>query len=166
MPETAERARERKATARKAGRRREGVTMLQIAEATCRYGAAQLGNGIGPEEARQTALFIAGELEAVAASLRRATRLDGPQRRALAVMFAGRGWGTKQIAETLGVSERAVRYYVNGRPCPGARSAGNPADDDRLSRRAGHETDRGGGRGVGAGGAVLPVGAGVPGTGG
>jgi len=116
VPETANR--QRKAAAREAARRRQAATMLAIAEATCRYSAVRLGNGIGPEEARQTALFVAGELELVAGALRRLTRLDGPQRRARAVQLAQLGFPTRQIAAQLGVSDRAVRYYVSGRACP------------------------------------------------
>ena len=71
MPESAAAAAARKALARQAARRREAVNMLRIAECTCRYAAGQLGDGIGPGEARATALFVAGELTAVARALRR-----------------------------------------------------------------------------------------------
>jgi predicted transcriptional regulator len=101
--------------------------MLAIAEATCRYAAAQLGNGIGPAEARAAALFTAGELELVAGALRRLTRLDGPQRRALAVKLHALGIGTRQIAATVGVSERSVRYYLAGRPAALQRAVAGPS---------------------------------------
>ncbi len=115
MPVTAVRALDRKAA-----RRRQAATILQIAEATCRYAAGQIGSDrIGPAEAQQTALYVASELEQVADALRRLTRLDGPERRALAVELNQAGWGTKRIAAAVGVSERAVRYYVSGRACPG-----------------------------------------------
>jgi len=113
----------RKALAREAERRRRAVTMLQISEATCRYAASALANGTGPDEARQTALFVAGELEQVAAGLRRLTRLPGPERRVLAVQLHGFGWTTKRIAAQLGVTPRCVRYYLAGRVCPGRTTA-------------------------------------------
>ena len=40
--------------------------MLRIAACTANYGACQLGNGLGPAEARQMAVFVAGELELAA----------------------------------------------------------------------------------------------------
>jgi hypothetical protein len=119
VPEPATVTAERKRLAREAARRREAVTMLQISAATCTYAASQLGNGTSPDEARDTALFVAGELTAMAASLRRLTRMGLAERRALARQLAGLGWPTRQIAAQLGVSDRAVRYYVAGRVCPG-----------------------------------------------
>jgi hypothetical protein len=110
---------ERKRAARAAERRREAVTMLQIAECMCRYAAARLGNGADPAEARATALEAAGELVAVADALRRLTRLDPAARRALAVQLAALGWPTRQIAMQLGVDPRCVRYYVAGRRSTG-----------------------------------------------
>jgi hypothetical protein len=121
VPESAEQSANarRKTAAREAERRRRAVTMLQISEATCRYaGSALLANGTGPAEARATVLFVAGELELVAAGLRRLTRLSGAERRVLAVRLAALGWPTRRIAAQLGVSDRAVRYYVRGRTCP------------------------------------------------
>ena len=81
MSETADAVRRR--LPREAARRREAATILQIGEATCRYGAAQLLNGLGAAEAREAAVFVAGELELTAAALRRLTRLSGP---------SGGGW--------------------------------------------------------------------------
>jgi DNA-directed RNA polymerase specialized sigma24 family protein len=117
VPESAERAAERKRLARRAADRRAAVTMLQIGECTMRYAAVQLGNGISAAEARETALFVAGELTAMAEALRRLTRLGPDERRALAVQLAALGFTQRQIATRLGVSERAVRYYVTGRAC-------------------------------------------------
>ena len=65
--------------------------MLQIGEATCRYAASQLLNGLGPDEARETAVFVAGELELVAEALRRLTRLGPAERRVRAVQLRGAG---------------------------------------------------------------------------
>jgi DNA-directed RNA polymerase specialized sigma24 family protein len=106
---------EHKRRAREAGRRRQAVTMLQIAECTCRYAASRLSNGAEPEEARQTALFVAGELAEVADALRRAVRLRAEDRPVVARQLARLGWPTKQIAAQVGVTPRSVRYYVNGR---------------------------------------------------
>jgi hypothetical protein len=118
VPESAELSAERKRRAREAARRREAARMLQVAECTCRYGAVQLGNGIGPAEARETALFIAGELEVMAAALRRAVQLRPAERRVMARQLAGLGWPTRRIAAQVGVTPRAIRYYVHGRACP------------------------------------------------
>jgi DNA-binding NarL/FixJ family response regulator len=108
----------RKRLARRAADRRQAVTLLQIAGCTVEYAISQLSNGAEPEEARRAALFVAGELVSTGEALRRLTRLSGPERRGLAVRLSKRGVGTKQIAAQLGVSERAVRYYITGRPCP------------------------------------------------
>ena len=119
-----ESSRDRKRRLREAERRRQAVTMLQIAECTCRYAASQLGNGIGPEQARDTAQFAAQELSAVADALRRLTRPSGPERRVLAVRLSGLGLPTTRIAQQLGVSERCVRYYLAGRPARSSRTIG------------------------------------------
>jgi DNA-binding NarL/FixJ family response regulator len=100
---------ERETTAREAARR-QAVTMLQISASTCTYAAAQLGDGIGPAEARQTALFVAGELAVMAAALRRLAlaRLDPAERRRLVAELAASGMSQKQVAEQLGVAKRTV----------------------------------------------------------
>jgi predicted transcriptional regulator len=90
------------------------VTALQIAEATCRYGAAQIGDGIGAEEARRTAAFVAGELAEVAAALYRLTRLGPADRARLARLMVGSGMTRREAAVRLGVTERTVRYYLAG----------------------------------------------------
>jgi hypothetical protein len=108
VPESAERSAERKARA--AARRREAVGMLRIGEATCRYAAAQLGNGgIGPDEARQTAAFVADELTVIADALRRLTRLGPAERRELAERLAALGYSQRQIAAQIGVADRCGR---------------------------------------------------------
>jgi hypothetical protein len=112
MPETDA---ERKATARESARRREAMHVLQIGEVTCRYAAARLGNGASPAEARETALFVAGELTEMAAALRRLTRLAPAERKMLARQLAALGVPTRTIAMRLGVDPRCVRYYVSGR---------------------------------------------------
>jgi hypothetical protein len=114
VPESAAQSAERKRCAREAARRREAVNVLRIVECTARYGASQLANGIGPGEAREVAVFVAGELELVAEALRRLTRLEAGERRVMAVKLAGLGFGRREIAARLGVSERAVFGYLHG----------------------------------------------------
>jgi hypothetical protein len=55
--------------------RREVVTTLRVAGAVASYAAEQIGNGLGPAEARRAAVEAAVELVAVADVLRRAVRL-------------------------------------------------------------------------------------------
>ena len=105
----------RKALAREAGRRRQAVNALYIGEATCRYAASQLANGLDPAGARDLVLEMAGELTAVAAVLRRAAWTTTADRRRLAAVMAGRGLPTKAIADRLGVSDWTVRSYLRGR---------------------------------------------------
>jgi hypothetical protein len=108
----------RRRLAREAQRRREAVDLLRLAECGVRYAISELSNGTGPAEARAVAVEMAGELSMIAASLRRLTRLSGPERRSLARQLAADGVPTGRIAAQLGVSDRAVRYYVRGRACP------------------------------------------------
>jgi hypothetical protein len=110
VPETAER--ERKRRAYEAGRRREAVTMLRVAEAMCGYAASQLADGLGPEEARAAAIEAAGELAALAAQLRRLTRLRPADRRVLAAQLTALGLSRREVAGRLGVTDRAVRGYL------------------------------------------------------
>ncbi len=92
--------------------------MLQIAECTCRYAAGQIGNGTGPAEARETALFVAGELVVVAEALRRLTRLGPAERRARAVQLVSLGWDKHRVAAQLGISDRTMRNYLRPRESP------------------------------------------------
>ena len=48
--------------------------MLTITEAIAAYAAGRVGNGLGPEQARQAVADAAAELEAAAAALRRLAR--------------------------------------------------------------------------------------------
>jgi len=104
--------------AREAARRREAVTVLRIAECTARYGASVLSNGADPGEARAAAIECAAELAMIAETLRRLTRLSGPERRALAVKLAALGWSKHRVAVQLGVSDSAVRGWLRSRPRP------------------------------------------------
>ena len=75
--------------ARQAERRRTAVTALQIAEATCRYGTTQLnGSGIGPEEARLTALEVAGMSARIVGDCNGVRRLEGANLDAAEVALA------------------------------------------------------------------------------
>ena len=117
MPEPAE----RKAAARAAARRREATTLLAVAEVTCRTARAELGNGISPARGAADGADRRGQAGGHGGSAAAAgAGFDGPQAaaRALALRLVALGMGTKQIASAVGVSERAVRYYVSGRPCP------------------------------------------------
>lgn len=94
-------------------RRRETVTVLRLAGSIAAYASAQVGNGLSPERARMAVLDAAGELELIAAELRRlAGQRPGEQRAALAAQLAEAGMGRRQIAARLGVSERTVQDYL------------------------------------------------------
>ena len=90
--------------------------MLALVECTARYGASTLANGASPDDAAETAVFVAEQLEAMAVALRRLAAPDGPaERRAQARRLAALGLPPPTIAARLGVSERSVRGYVAGR---------------------------------------------------
>jgi len=105
----------RKARAREAERRRQAVTTLRLAQALAGYAADQVADGLSAEQARAAVLDASAELADAAASLRRLARLRPGERRTMAALLAGRGLPTKVIAAQLGVSDRSVRNYVNGR---------------------------------------------------
>ena len=113
MPSRVEQPARHETTAREAARR-AAVDTLKIAEAIARYSAEQIGNGLSPEQARVAALETAGELELIAAKLRRLTRLDlaPADRRALALDLAAAGWSQRQIAVQVGRSKRTVWDYL------------------------------------------------------
>jgi hypothetical protein len=115
---------ERRAWEREAGRRREAADALRIGAGMCEYAAGQLADGLAPEQARRAALEAAGELEDLAAALRRLTRLRAADRRTLAGHLAALGLSTREIARQIGVSDKAARYYVAGRRSDGQPWAG------------------------------------------
>ena len=92
--------------------------MLRLAESLAGYAAGQVGNGLAPPQAREAVIEAAGELELAAAALRRLARLGPAERRGRARLLAAKGMTRTEIARRLGVSDRAVWYYVRGRPCP------------------------------------------------
>lgn len=101
--------------------------MLQISEATCRYAASVIGNGASPGEARQTALFVAGELTAVARSLRRLSRPGEAERRRgerreEARRLRGEGLPVRVIAARLGVTHPTVLRDLGRRDSTGGDS--------------------------------------------
>ena len=107
MPEPAER-----------GTRARVVDLLRIAEGIAGYAAREVGNGLGPEEARRAVASAALELEQVAAALRRLARPDpvadpaAAARRAAALELAAAGWPARAIAEQLGVKPETARRYL------------------------------------------------------
>lgn len=123
MPSSAEPSARREATAREVARRR-AVDMLRLAESIAGYAAAQLANGLSPEQARRAALDAAGELDAVAGNLRRlaVARLDVAERRALAAELAASGMSARQIAGQIGVAPSTVWDYLSGRSGMAGRS--------------------------------------------
>jgi DNA-binding NarL/FixJ family response regulator len=115
-PESRANAAARMRRTRAAASRREAVNALRLGSDLCNYAAGQLANGLTPEQARDTALETAAELNALATALRRLTRPAGaPDRRAQAVQLANLGLTNRQIAVRLGVSTRAVSSYFSGR---------------------------------------------------
>ena len=112
VPETAEQTARRKRAAYEAARRRSAVTLLGIAECTCRYGASQLSNGASPAEAAATMAFVTGELAEVAAALRRLERLTPAQRQARAAQLTALGMTREEVGRRLGVSSKSVRKYL------------------------------------------------------
>ena len=64
-------------------------------------------------QAREAAVECAAELAMIAETLRRLSRLSGPERRQRAVMLVGLGWSQHRVAVQLGVSDRAVRNYLS-----------------------------------------------------
>ena len=111
---------------------------LQIGEACCRYGASVLANGADPDEARSAAVECAAELSMIAETLRRLSRLSGPERRQRAVHARGVGL----VAASGGGAARRVRpggAEVPDRPVirPRSRLRDSNADWRRRSSRPG-----------------------------
>jgi DNA-binding NarL/FixJ family response regulator len=100
---------------REPGRRAQAAADLRLIATVAGYASRQMGNGLTPEQARQAALEMAGELEATATSLRKLA-LRPADRRALAAELDRSGLGTSEIARQLGLSVRTIRYYLAGRP--------------------------------------------------
>jgi DNA-directed RNA polymerase specialized sigma24 family protein len=115
VPEPPTAAAERKRAVRDAGRRRSAVDVLTVASAVAGYAAREVGDGLGPEQARLAVVEAAAELEAAASSLRRLARLGPADRRALAANLAALGFTRAEIADRLGVSQRAVYGYLRSR---------------------------------------------------
>lgn len=106
---------ERERLAREDGRR-QAAALLRLSESVSRYAAGQVSDGLSPAEARRAVIEAAG---ALARSLRRLAWLDDPaERRVVARELAAGGMSRRDVADRLGVSETAVRGYLNSRPSP------------------------------------------------
>jgi DNA-binding NarL/FixJ family response regulator len=96
--------------------RREAVDVLRLAASTAGYAAEQIGNGLGPEQARRAAAEAAAELEATAAALRRLARRaaqpGAAERRELAVRLSASGLTPQEIAGRIGVRRQTVSGYL------------------------------------------------------
>jgi predicted transcriptional regulator len=110
---------ERRALAREAERRRRAAELLRVVAAVAAYASEQAGNGLPPEQARLAVVEAAGELEAAAGQLRGLVRLRLHERQAMARYLTTRGLARPEVAARVGISVRAVRYYVDHhRACP------------------------------------------------
>jgi hypothetical protein len=112
---------EQKRAMREADRRRQAADLARLTAAICEYTSVRVSNGMGPAEARDAIVELAGELSVASASLRRLARLPARERAHLARLWAGLGMGTQEIATRLGVSMHSAWNYKNGR-----RSDGQP----------------------------------------
>lgn len=118
MPSSARNPAERERLAREDGRR-QAAALLRLSESVSRYAAGQVADGLSPAEARRAVIEAAGALAELARSLRRLAWLDDPaERRVVARELAAGGMSRRDVADRLGVSETAVRGYLNSRPSP------------------------------------------------
>lgn len=90
--------------------------MLVVAQSTVGYAITQLSDGLAPQAAREAAIEAAAELEAVAAALRRLTRMGPSDRRRLAGLFVG--------DDAAGGGAPAGRVGADGPVLPGGRPVG------------------------------------------
>jgi DNA-directed RNA polymerase specialized sigma24 family protein len=101
----------KQARARRAAERREAVALLRLVADMAAYGAAQVGNGLAPADARAAVGELAGELADVAIRLRRMARPGPAQRRALVGALSAQGISGAQVAAKVGLSEKTVYRY-------------------------------------------------------
>ena len=101
---------------REARRRRQAIAELRVAEATIRYTAARLSNGLSPEQAREAMVDLSSELAVLAEALRHLARLAPEERVRLARLWTGLGMSRVEVARRLGCSERTVWRWTG---CPG-----------------------------------------------
>jgi DNA-binding NarL/FixJ family response regulator len=134
---------EQKRAMREAARRREAAEVLRVAASISSYSAAQLGNGLSPEQARRAVVEVAGELAVVAGQLRRLVRLPARERAAEARRLAALGVGTMEIAARLGVSPTTVHYYRRGLRSDGQPWATRPPSRQALTRATQNAPRRG-----------------------
>jgi DNA-directed RNA polymerase specialized sigma24 family protein len=95
--------------ARRAARRGELVMELRVAESVIGYAVRQLSNGIGPEEAAETALEASAQLSRLAVVIRKSVRLPAVHRRVLVSKLADLGYTQEAIGLRAGVSVKTVQ---------------------------------------------------------
>jgi hypothetical protein len=116
----------KQARARRAADRREAVALLRLVADLASYGAARVGNGLTPADARAAVRELAGELDAAATRLRRIARPGSPgsaERRLAVRLLFGQGLSGAEVAARTGLSEKTCYRYR-------ARSAGPPRSPD------------------------------------
>ena len=82
---------------------------LRVAESVIGYAARQLSNGIGPEEAAETALEASAQLSRLAVAIRKSVRLPLVHRRVLVSRLADLGYTQEAIGLRVGVSVKTVQ---------------------------------------------------------
>jgi DNA-directed RNA polymerase specialized sigma24 family protein len=102
----------KQARARRAAERREAVALLRLIADLAAYGAAQVGNGLAPGDARAAVGELAGELADAAVRLRRMARPGPAERQLVARLMFGRGLSGAQVAARIGVSEKTAYRYL------------------------------------------------------
>jgi DNA-directed RNA polymerase specialized sigma24 family protein len=111
----------KQARARRAAERREAVALLRLVADLAAYGAAQVGNGLTPADARAAVGELAGELDAAAVRLRRMARPGPAERRLIVRLLFGQGLSGAQVAARVGLSEKTC-YRYRDRPTGPPRS--------------------------------------------
>jgi DNA-directed RNA polymerase specialized sigma24 family protein len=108
----------KQARARRAAERREAVALLRLVADLAAYGAAQVGNGLAPADARAAVGELAAELDAAAVRLRRMARPGPAERRTLVRLLSAQGLSGTQVAKRVGLSEKSVYRYRARPPGP------------------------------------------------
>ena len=101
----------KQARARRSAERREAVALLRLVVDLAAYGAAQVGNGLAPAEARAAVGELAGELAEAAIRLRRMSRPGPAERRMIVRLLFAQGMSGAQVAARVGLSEKSCYRY-------------------------------------------------------